>query len=148
MLTSFCFKFFFSQDLHGRRVRVNYATEQPQRTFNNNYGSYGGGNYGGGYDTGEGYGSGGGYVTNVGGNQGGRNATYGGNDGNYVVQNTFNGGAGNCGIAGGGGGNDSYAGTNADVVMMEMLGWGMAATISLVPITIVVVFSTQMMHWM
>ncbi|KAJ6881963.1 glycine-rich RNA-binding protein 4 [Populus alba x Populus x berolinensis] len=108
VLTSFCFKIFFSQDLHGRRVRVNYATERPQRTFNNNYGNYGGGNYGGGY------GSGGGYGTNVGGNQGGRNATYGGNDGNYAIQNTFDGGAGNYGIAGGAGGNDSYAGTNAD----------------------------------
>ncbi|KAJ6977223.1 LOW QUALITY PROTEIN: hypothetical protein NC653_029198 [Populus alba x Populus x berolinensis] len=100
------------QDLYGHRVRVNYATERPQRTFNNNYGSYGGGNYGGGY--GIGYGSSGGYGTNVGGNQGGRNATYGGNDGNYVVQNTFDGGAGNYDNAGGGGGSDSYADTNAD----------------------------------
>ncbi|KAG6753937.1 hypothetical protein POTOM_041944 [Populus tomentosa] len=79
------------QDLYGRRVRVNYATERPQR-----------------------YGSSGGYGTNVGGNQGGRNATYGGNDGNYVVQNTFDGGAGNYDNAGGGGGSDSYADTNAD----------------------------------
>lgn len=104
------------QDLHGRRVRVNYATERPQRTFNNNYGSYGGGNYGGGYGTGGGYGygTGGGYGTNDGGNHGGRNATYGGNDGNYAGQNTFDGGAGNYGIAGGVGGSDSYASTNAD----------------------------------
>nr|TKS12638.1 hypothetical protein D5086_0000061570 [Populus alba] len=79
------------QDLYGHRVRVNYATERPQR-----------------------YGSSGGYGTNVGGNQGGRNATYGGNDGNYVVQNTFDGGAGNYDNAGGGGGSDSYADTNAD----------------------------------
>ncbi|KAL3575139.1 hypothetical protein D5086_023240 [Populus alba] len=62
------------QDLYGHRVRVNYATERPQRTFNNNYGSYGGGNYGGGYGI----------------------------------------GAGNYDNAGGGGGSDSYADTNAD----------------------------------
>ncbi|KAG5229977.1 glycine-rich RNA-binding protein [Salix suchowensis] len=68
------------QDLHGRRVRVNYATERPQRTFNNNYGNYGGGGYGSG---GEGYGSGGGGYG--GGGYGSGGGGYGGGGGYSAV---------------------------------------------------------------
>ncbi|KAJ6340027.1 hypothetical protein OIU77_007885, partial [Salix suchowensis] len=68
------------QDLHGRRVRVNYATERPQRTFNNNYGNYGCGGYGSG---GEGYGSGGGGYGGGGYDSGG--GGYGGGGGYSAV---------------------------------------------------------------
>jgi len=97
---SFCFEFCFSQDLHGRRVRVNYATERPQRTFNNNYGNYGGGGYGGG---GGGYGGGGGGY-----------GTGGGYGSNYAGQSTYDGGAGNYGAAAGGGRSDGYTNTSVD----------------------------------
>ncbi|XP_011006579.1 PREDICTED: glycine-rich RNA-binding protein 3, mitochondrial-like isoform X2 [Populus euphratica] len=92
------------QDLHGRRVRVNYATERPQRTFNNNYGNYGGGGYGGGggYSGSGGYGGGGGYGTG------------GGYGSNYAGQNTYDGGAGNYGAAAGGGSNDGFTNTSVD----------------------------------
>ncbi|KAI9381114.1 hypothetical protein POPTR_015G057400v4 [Populus trichocarpa] len=88
------------QDLHGRRVRVNYATERPQRTFNNNYGNYGGGGYGGG---GGGYGGGGGGY-----------GTGGGYGSNYAGQSTYDGGAGNYGAAAGGGRSDGYTNTSVD----------------------------------
>lgn len=59
---------FDGQDLHGRTVRVNYATEKP-RGGGFGGGGYGGGGYGGGYG-----GGGGGY---------GGGSNYGGQGGNY-----------------------------------------------------------------
>lgn len=71
------------QALHGRNVRVNYATERAPR---NNFG--GGGGYGGGYNSGYGGGGygGGGYRNDNygGGNYGPPSGNYGGgNDGGY-----------------------------------------------------------------
>ncbi|KAJ6846685.1 putative glycine-rich RNA-binding protein [Iris pallida] len=82
------------KDLHGRMVRVNYATDR-------NRGFGGGGGYGGG---GGGYGGGGGGYGGGGGNYGG--GGYGG--GNYGGGGGGNYGGGNYG--GGGGGN--YGGGN------------------------------------
>ncbi|KAG9151579.1 hypothetical protein Leryth_021899 [Lithospermum erythrorhizon] len=84
------------QELHGRRVRVNYANDRP-RTFSGG-GGYGGG--GGGYG-GRNYGSGG-YGGNTYGEQGGGN-TYGAQGrGGY-----------NAGVGGFGGG-DHFASTDGD----------------------------------
>ncbi|KAJ6676872.1 HETEROGENEOUS NUCLEAR RIBONUCLEOPROTEIN 87F-RELATED [Salix viminalis] len=125
-----CTSVFISLDLHGRRVRVNYATERPQRTFNNNYGNYGGGGYGsggggygsggggyggGGYGSGGGgYGGGGGYNAGGGGYGGGTNVNYGDDKTNYAGQNTYDGGAGNHGGGGGSGSSDVYTNTSVD----------------------------------
>ncbi|XP_050257530.1 glycine-rich RNA-binding protein 3, mitochondrial-like [Quercus robur] len=78
------------QDLHGRRVRVNYATDRARP-------SYGGGGYGGGGYGGGGYGGDGGYGNNA----------YGGGGGGYG-NNAYGGGSGGGG--GGGYGNNSYDG--------------------------------------
>ncbi|XP_075660691.1 uncharacterized protein LOC142630567 [Castanea sativa] len=75
------------QDLHGRRVRVNYATDRARP-------SYGGGGYGGG-----GYGGDGGYGNNA----------YGGGGGGGYGNNAY-GGSGGSGGSGGGYGNNSYDG--------------------------------------
>lgn len=121
------------QDLHGRRVRVNYANERPRVYGGGGGGSYGGSPYGGGagyagaYD-GSAYGgasSGGGYGGNVdggygGGGYGGGSSGPGGNYGgsgaanNYSAPNSFgtsNAGSG-TGSAGGydGSGGIEYGG--------------------------------------
>lgn len=80
------------QDLHGRRVRVNYATDRARPGFGGGGGGYGGGGYGGG-----GYGGGGGGYGGGG---------YGGGGGGY-------GGGGYGGGGGGyGGGGSGYGGDN------------------------------------
>lgn len=69
------------QELHGRRVRVNYATEKPRGggfSFGGGYGAGGGGGFGGNYN--QGYNQGGGSY-NQGYNQGGGNYNQG--EGNY-----------------------------------------------------------------
>ncbi|CAN4081643.1 unnamed protein product [Withania somnifera] len=68
---------FDGQDLHGRRIRVNYATEKRPGGFGGGYGSGGGFNYGGG---------GGGYAS----------GNYGGGD-NYGTNNSYRAGAGSYG---------------------------------------------------
>ncbi|XP_075491249.1 uncharacterized protein LOC142529568 [Primulina tabacum] len=104
------------QELHGRRIRVDYAND---RARGSGGGGYQGGGYGGGYGGGN-YGSGGGYNNNdgYGGNYGGGNygrvgGGYGDGDGagvdKYDGRNMSYGGDGqNFGVAGGtGGDNDS-----------------------------------------
>ncbi|XP_015572046.1 glycine-rich RNA-binding protein 2, mitochondrial [Ricinus communis] len=85
------------QDLHGRRVRVNYANDRPRTSFGG--GGYGGGGYGaggGGYGAGGGgYGAGGGGYSSGGGYGAGGGAyggNYGGTGGNYGDSNTSGGG--------------------------------------------------------
>nr|XP_024929654.2 glycine-rich RNA-binding protein 2, mitochondrial [Ziziphus jujuba var. spinosa] len=82
------------QELHGRRVRVNYATDK-RASYGG--GGYGGGGFGGGYGGGAaGYGGAvGGYG---GGGYSGGGGGYGGSGGNY---------GGNYGVSGGGG--DSFS---------------------------------------
>ncbi|XP_058074819.1 glycine-rich RNA-binding protein 2-like isoform X1 [Magnolia sinica] len=80
------------KDLHGRMVRVNYATERT--------GGFRGGGYGGG---GGDYGGGGGYGGGSGGYGGG---SYGGGGGNYGGDSYGSGGGG----YGGGGGTRGYGG--------------------------------------
>ncbi|XVE56809.1 hypothetical protein DITRI_Ditri04bG0040600 [Diplodiscus trichospermus] len=99
------------QDLHGRRVRVNYAAERPPRNFGGGgYNtSYGGGGYGGGSYGGGGYGGGGGNYG--GGNYGG--GSYGQNDGPSPGNYGGNVGYGNTGGGSGNyGGQGSYGGDN------------------------------------
>ncbi|KAK9116066.1 hypothetical protein Sjap_015013 [Stephania japonica] len=107
------------KDLHGRRVRVNYATD---RSSGGGYGGggYGGGGYGGGYGGGgggSGYGgSGGGYGGGDGG-YGGSGGGYGGSGGSYGGSGGSYGGSGGGfggGPAGGYGGGPSggYGGDN------------------------------------
>ncbi|XVF11789.1 hypothetical protein REPUB_Repub08aG0058300 [Reevesia pubescens] len=94
------------QVLHGRQVRVNYATERPPRNFGG--GGYGrndgssSGNYGGNVGYGNSGGSG-----NYGdeGNSGG-GVGYGSNFGQSGANNY---GSGSFNVAGGGGGSDSFA---------------------------------------
>ncbi|CAJ2664652.1 glycine-rich RNA-binding protein 2, mitochondrial-like [Trifolium pratense] len=88
-----------SQELHGRRVRVNYANERPPRAYGGGGGSYGNASYGGG----GGYGGpqyGGGYGGNVDGgyrdggygrDNYGPGGNYGGNDAanTYSAPNSF-----------------------------------------------------------
>ncbi|KAL3525852.1 hypothetical protein ACH5RR_014224 [Cinchona calisaya] len=87
------------QDLHGRRIRVNYANERPRAPrYDGGYGGNGGYGGSGGYGSG-GYGAGGGYGT--GGGRGG----YG--SGNYESSDYGSGvGDGNVGNFGAGGGNN------------------------------------------
>ncbi|CDY49123.1 BnaA02g16830D [Brassica napus] len=103
------------QDLHGRRIRVNYATERGSGFGGRGFGGPGGG-YGapaGGY--GGGSGGGGGYGTPSGGYGGG--SSYGGNagGGGYGGNSAYGGNAGgdgygsNFGVAGGVGGSDNFA---------------------------------------
>ncbi|CAH8334656.1 unnamed protein product [Eruca vesicaria subsp. sativa] len=113
------------QDLHGRRIRVNYATERGSgfggRGFGGPGGGYGapGGGYGapgGGYGGGGagGYGApaggygGGSYGGNAGGGGYGGNAPYGGNavGGGDGYGSNFGGG---YGVAGGVGGSDNFS---------------------------------------
>ncbi|KAK6129163.1 hypothetical protein DH2020_037095 [Rehmannia glutinosa] len=97
---------FDGQDLHGRRVRVNYATEKPRGGgFGGGYG--GGGGFGGGYGGGDGYGGQGGNYGG-GGYQGGG---YRGGDGNYSGGGGYGGGNQYPSRGGGyGGGGDNYTG--------------------------------------
>ncbi|KAL1216775.1 Glycine-rich RNA-binding protein 5 [Cardamine amara subsp. amara] len=103
------------QDLHGRRIRVNYATERGSGFGGRGFGGPGGG-YGapaGGYggNTG-GYGGNSSYGGNSGGGGGyGGNSPYGGNavGGGGYGNNFGSGGAGGgYGIAGGVGGSDNF----------------------------------------
>ncbi|KAG7955067.1 hypothetical protein I3843_11G052400 [Carya illinoinensis] len=101
------------QDLHGRCVRVNYATDRARPSF-------GGGNYGGGYGSNAYGGGGGGYGGNAYGGGGGGggygNSAYGGSGGYGAGSSGYgSGGYGSGGNyqGGGGGGNygsDSYGG--------------------------------------
>ncbi|KAG2313286.1 hypothetical protein Bca4012_027859 [Brassica carinata] len=85
------------QDLHGRRIRVNYATER-----GSGFGGRGFGGPGGGYGGGGGYGApGGGYGAPAGGYGGGGAGGYGAPAGGY---------GGNTGGGGGYGGNSPYGG--------------------------------------
>ncbi|PKI77936.1 glycine-rich RNA-binding protein 3, mitochondrial-like [Punica granatum] len=116
------------QDLHGRRIRVNYATDRQPRFGGQGFGY--GGNYGppgGGYDGGNmGYGGGGfgagggGYNSPAGGDSYGSGGSSGGNYGgssNYGAGafesgsgGAYGSGVGNFGVSGGGGGSDSFPG--------------------------------------
>ncbi|KAI3953726.1 hypothetical protein MKW98_017550 [Papaver atlanticum] len=98
------------QNVDGRTVRVNYATERAPRTFGG-----GGYNNGGGYNSGGGYGynsgGGGGYNSggggyNSGGGYGDGGNTYGGagGGGGYGTESS---GGGNFSVAGGVGGSES-----------------------------------------
>ncbi|XP_009623005.1 glycine-rich RNA-binding protein 4, mitochondrial-like [Nicotiana tomentosiformis] len=69
------------QDLHGRQIRVNYATERPRGSFGGGYGS--GGGYGGGDGS---FAGAGGYAS----------SNYGGG-GNYGTNNSYSAGGGNYG---------------------------------------------------
>ncbi|PNX85542.1 hypothetical protein L195_g041611 [Trifolium pratense] len=93
-------KIVLSQDLHGRTLRVNYATERSRPGFG------GGGGYGGG---GGGYGGGGGGYGGGGGGYGGGGGGYGSGygDGGYGG-NTYGRNDNNSGGRYGGGG-DTYA---------------------------------------
>ncbi|XP_073292688.1 uncharacterized protein [Primulina huaijiensis] len=105
------------QDLHGRRIRVNYAIEKPRGGgFGGGYGSGGGYNYagqdGGGYGGG-GYG-GGGYGGYGGGGYGGGNQYPSGGGGNYNGGDSVQGGGyGGSGGGGFGGGNQRSGGGDA-----------------------------------
>jgi len=83
------------QDLHGRRIRVNYATERSRPGFGGD-GGYGSGG-GGGYNGGGNYGSGGGYGSGSGYNRGGN---YG--SGGYNVTSSYSGGNAETSYTGGG----------------------------------------------
>ncbi|GAY61564.1 hypothetical protein CUMW_210950 [Citrus unshiu] len=127
------------QDLHGRRVRVNYAADRNRGYGGGGFGGggYGGGGYGGGgggYGGGGYGGGGGGYGSNYGGNSGvygggantgsGSNAGYdgagdsmGGNFGGYGS------GSPNFGVTGGSGsGNNAGYDGAADSIWVENLG--------------------------
>ncbi|XP_042431575.1 glycine-rich RNA-binding protein 4, mitochondrial-like [Zingiber officinale] len=101
------------KDVHGRMVRVNYATDRTGG-FRDNGGGYGGG-YGGGGGFGGGYGggaAGGGYA-------GGDSYNGGGYGGGAAGGGSYGGGAAGGGYAGGGsyngGGANPYGGGNFDV---------------------------------
>ncbi|XP_059444258.1 glycine-rich RNA-binding protein 2, mitochondrial-like isoform X1 [Corylus avellana] len=124
------------QDLHGRMVRVNYATERPRPSFGGGgYGGYGSGGGGGGYGNnafgggggGGGYGSGGygsggnyqgggggdSYTGNYGADNYGSGGTGGGgvgyNKGGNYAGGDFGSTGGNYGVAGGDGGSSNFA---------------------------------------
>ncbi|XP_021657594.2 glycine-rich RNA-binding protein 2, mitochondrial [Hevea brasiliensis] len=109
------------QDLHGRRIRVNYANDRARGSFGGGFGGGGYGIGGGGYGTG---GGGGGYTNNYGGNYGGPGGNYGGEDTGggsnhagrnvgYAGGNAFDGSStGAWDYGSGGGGN--VAGGNVD----------------------------------
>ncbi|XP_010259990.1 PREDICTED: glycine-rich RNA-binding protein 3, mitochondrial [Nelumbo nucifera] len=116
------------QDLHGRRVKVNYATDRSGGfRSGGGYGGggyggggYGGGGYGGGGSGGGGYGGGGygggGYGGGGsggygGGGYGGDNFSSGGSSGGYGGSGGVS-SSGNYGVAGGSGGGD-YVGSGA-----------------------------------
>ncbi|KAK9926122.1 hypothetical protein M0R45_023368 [Rubus argutus] len=100
------------KDLHGRLVRVNYATEKPCNNFGygGGDGGYGGGGGGGGYGGGSGGGDyrGGGYSGS--GGYGNDSYSSGGTGGNYGGGNSFETGSGG-GFGPPGGANDFDFGT-------------------------------------
>ncbi|KAF3654240.1 Glycine-rich RNA-binding protein 3, mitochondrial [Capsicum annuum] len=114
------------QDLHGRRIRVNYATEKRRDGFGGGYGGGGGYNYGGeggNFSGGGGYGagnyggggggfSGGGYSSVGGGGYGSSSGyNYDGEGGNYAGAGgypTNNYGGGGGGFSGGNSPPDGY----------------------------------------
>uniref|UniRef100_A0A2N9HFN1 RRM domain-containing protein n=1 Tax=Fagus sylvatica TaxID=28930 RepID=A0A2N9HFN1_FAGSY len=94
------------QDLHGRRVRVNYATDRARPSYGDGNNAYGGG--GGGYGNNAYGGGGGGYSNNAYGGGGGGgygNSTYGGAASSGYGSGGYASGAN---YQGGGGGGDSY----------------------------------------
>ncbi|KAL6643607.1 hypothetical protein ACP70R_018373 [Stipagrostis hirtigluma subsp. patula] len=95
------------QDLNGRKIRVNHATERTSGFRAGGGGGYGGGGYGGGAG---GYGGGGGGYGGGGGGYGGGGGGYGGNYGNRGGGGY--GGGSNFGVAGGAGGNDAFSASN------------------------------------
>lgn len=101
------------KELHGRRIRVNFAQERPRPSFGGGaYGGAGGYGGGGGYGGAGGY-SGGGYGgnNNVGGYGGSNNVGgYGGSNQN-VAGDIFSGGFGGASPAGG---NEDNADSNVD----------------------------------
>ncbi|KAK9669120.1 hypothetical protein RND81_13G110700 [Saponaria officinalis] len=80
------------QELQGRRVKVDYATERAPRPFGGG-GGYGGGGYGGGY--------------------GGGGGGYGGGGGGYGGQKSYGGGGQQSYGGGGGYGGGQYGGGNS-----------------------------------
>ncbi|XP_071702731.1 glycine-rich RNA-binding protein 4, mitochondrial-like [Rutidosis leptorrhynchoides] len=95
------------KDLHGRRIRINFAEERPRPSFGGGryggaaggggYGGFGGGAGGGGYGGSDGYGSS--NRNNLGGYGGGNHNVGGG-------ENFFSGGLSGAGGASPGGGNE------------------------------------------
>jgi hypothetical protein len=94
-------KIVLPQDLHGRTIRVNYATERSRPGFGGGGGGYGGGYGGGGSYGGGGYGVGGGGYgdggygrndNNSGGRYGGGGDTYaaGGEQSNDIIETLEN----------------------------------------------------------
>ncbi|XP_019224611.1 PREDICTED: glycine-rich RNA-binding protein 7-like isoform X1 [Nicotiana attenuata] len=124
------------QDLHGRRIRVNYATEKPRTGFGGGYGGGGGGfNYGseggnfaggGGYAASN-YGSGGGgYGNSTGFNYGGEGGNSAG-AGGYPTSNYgggFSGGNSSAGGYGSYGGGTNYGNDNSSPVEGGNYGGG------------------------
>jgi heterogeneous nuclear ribonucleoprotein A1/A3 len=101
------------QELHGRRVRVNYANERP-RGYGGGGGSYGNASYGGGGGyAGSQYGGGGGYAgSQYGGASSG--GGYGGNvDGGYGGGGYGGGSYGPGGNYGGSGAANNYSAPNS-----------------------------------
>ncbi|CAH9118725.1 unnamed protein product [Cuscuta epithymum] len=102
------------QDLHGRRIKVNYATEKPRGGFGGGGDGYaGGGNYNSGYSGGggnynSGYSSGGGNYNSGYPSGGNYNSGYTGAD-NY--NSGYSSGGGNYNSGGGGGYNSNFAAT-------------------------------------
>ncbi|CAN4082684.1 unnamed protein product [Withania somnifera] len=120
------------QDLHGRQIKVNYATEKRRDGFGGGYGggggyNYGGGNFsgGGGYAAGN-YGGGGGFSGGYGSAGGGYN--YGGEGGNFAgaggyQTNNYGGGGGGfssgnnpAGGYGSNGGGSNYGNNNSSPI--------------------------------
>ncbi|KAK7340633.1 hypothetical protein VNO77_21342 [Canavalia gladiata] len=93
------------QDLHGRRIRVNFATERSRPGFGGGGGGYGGGGYGGG-----GYGGGGYAGGNYGGNDN-RGGSYG--SGGYGVTSSYGGGSAETSYPGGGDASNHQFGENS-----------------------------------
>eukprot|EP00268_Persea_americana_P010764 TRINITY_DN14398_c0_g1_i1.p1 TRINITY_DN14398_c0_g1~~TRINITY_DN14398_c0_g1_i1.p1 ORF type:complete len:271 (-),score=76.59 TRINITY_DN14398_c0_g1_i1:719-1531(-) len=105
------------KDLHGRMVRVNYATDRAGGSrggYGGGGGGYGGGGYGGGGYGGGGYGYGGGGYNSGGG------GGYGGGSGGYGGDAYRSGGGGGSYGDGTGGGSSGVTGGGND-------GWGVAA---------------------
>ncbi|VFQ68530.1 unnamed protein product [Cuscuta campestris] len=101
------------QDLHGRNIKVSYATEKPRAAFGGGGGGgggYGGGGYSGGGNYNSGYSGGGGYNSGYSGG-GGYNSGYSGGGGGYNSgSGGYTGGGGNYGSGSGGytGGGGDY----------------------------------------
>ncbi|KAK4346427.1 hypothetical protein RND71_032766 [Anisodus tanguticus] len=99
------------QDLHGRRIKVNYATEKRRAGFGGGYGGFNYGGEGGGYAAGN-YGGGGGAFS--GGYSSGGGGGYGGNSGyNYGREGGNFAGAGGYPTNNYGGGGGGFSGGNS-----------------------------------